>query len=203
MDPQRADLDSDVFVPKLRTVGNKLPHHRDTLVILDDLQFDALASEPLLRPKKSHILANNDLRNFVEERSSAAHRARRKRRVKNALAIDRRRPAPSLLERAHLSVQERIAFLHAHVVPAADDGAFVSDHRADWDSPFGQTLLRLVDRSLKKRIAHSPTYYPEQDREVQNSAQPDLTASNPWEFVIRCGEEWIGSGLAAISKETR
>jgi hypothetical protein len=59
-----------------------------------------------------------------------------------------------LLERAHLSVQEGVAFLHAHVVPATDDPAVVNDHRADGDPPFGKTLNRLVNRSLKKWIPH-------------------------------------------------
>ncbi len=44
--------------------------------------------------------------------------------------------------------------MHAHVVPATDDLAVVNDHRADGDAPFGKTLGRLVNRSLKKWIAH-------------------------------------------------
>lgn len=71
-----SSLNSDVLVPKFRTVGNEFSHHLDTFVVLNDIQLHALLAQPIFRAKKSHVLANDNSRNLVEQRRSAAHRTR-------------------------------------------------------------------------------------------------------------------------------
>jgi hypothetical protein len=65
---------ANVFIPKVRSLRNEVAHHLDAFIILNDIQLHSLAAEPVFGAKECLIFANDDSRNFVEERSSTAHR---------------------------------------------------------------------------------------------------------------------------------
>src|SRR5713226_8960256 len=123
IETDRRSLLADVLVPKLRMRFDELRHQRDAAWILNDFDPDATRSKQLLFTEKRLILADDHVRNAVEQNCAAAHRARRQRGVDHALAINSGGLPAGVLEGIHLAMQNRAALLHAPIVSASDDPA--------------------------------------------------------------------------------
>src|SRR5438067_629282 len=79
--PQVHLLHSDILVPQLRLLGNERIHHADARNVLNDLYAHPARSQQLLFPHEGAVLADDDVRDAVEENGASAHRARGERRV--------------------------------------------------------------------------------------------------------------------------
>ena len=135
--------------------GDELPHHADALVVLHHLDADAARTEEIFLAHERAVLADDDVRDAVEEDGAGAHRAGRQRRVEDGGAIDRRRQPAGVLERIHLAVQDRAALLDPPVVAAPEDAPVVDEHRADRDAAFAAARGSFVDRGAQVGIGHA------------------------------------------------
>src|SRR5262252_5077882 len=136
--------------------GNERSHHRDATIVLNDVHSYAAGSQQILLAQERTVLTNDDVRDAIEKDRAGAHRARRERRVHDAVAIDRRRLTPGAFEGIHLAVKNRTALLHAPVVPAPENALAVRERRADRNAAFAKTLLGFGDRGAQERgIMHA------------------------------------------------
>src|SRR6202040_4159254 len=78
------DLDSNIFIPKFRLGFDEITHELDTHRVLQHFHFHSLRADVFLRPLESFVFSDDDARNFVKQHRTAAHRTRRKRRIKCA-----------------------------------------------------------------------------------------------------------------------
>lgn len=64
---------ANVFGPEGGVTLNKLPHELDAALVLDDLDLNAAAREPLLLAHEGLVLADDDPWDAVEQDGAAAH----------------------------------------------------------------------------------------------------------------------------------
>ncbi len=146
-------LDADVFVPEFRAVGDEVAHQADALGVLDDLELHALAADVILGALEGHVLADDDVGDFVEKGGAAAHGARGEGGVEGALGIDAGGEAAGVFQAIHFSMMDDAAVLDALVVAAADDPALVDENGPDGDAAGGEALEGFLDGGAKEWIA--------------------------------------------------
>jgi len=98
------------------------------------------------------IFANDDARDFIQERGAAAHGAGGKRRVESAAAINGSVAASGVFKAIHFGMVNDAALLDALVVPASDDLATVDENGTDWYAAFGEAFFCFVNRSREEGI---------------------------------------------------
>src|SRR5882724_4022286 len=113
---RRGNLDADVFVPKLGTGGDEIPHQVEAFRVLQHLHLHTQRADIILGPFESGVLANDDVGDLIEEGGTAAHRAGRKRGVKRALLIDGGLETARIFQAIHFRVMNDTALLDALVV---------------------------------------------------------------------------------------
>src|SRR5712691_11385972 len=136
-------------------IADEFFHEPDARRILQYLEADAARFEELLLAEEGLVLTDDDARDAVEENRAAAHRARRKRRVQDRVAIHGRRMSSRILEGVHLPVQDGAPLLHTAIVTSAEHPAAVHDHRSDRDAALPPSLLGLLDRRPHECVRHS------------------------------------------------
>jgi len=142
----------NVFVPQLWVLANEFFHHPDAFVALHYFKGNAARAEKLFFANKCPVLADDDARNPIQQNGPAAHGTRRERGIEGTFAVDGGGLAAGIFQRVHFAVQDAAAFLHAPVVPAANDLIAMSDYRSDWDATFRESLPGFLDSGLKKWI---------------------------------------------------
>src|ERR1043165_6081973 len=93
--------------------ADERPHHLYAARVLHYFQLHAAGAEELLLAEERLVLADHHARDAVEQDRAAAHRARRERRVEDALAVHGGGAAAGVFEGVHLAVEDRAAALHA------------------------------------------------------------------------------------------
>src|SRR4051812_28074775 len=106
-------------------------HHLDAGLVLQDFQFNAFGVDVFFRAFEGDILADDDTRDFIEQRGATAHRAGRESGVQNTAAINRGFATAGIFEAVHFSVMNDAALLDALVVSATDDLALEDQDRAN------------------------------------------------------------------------
>src|SRR6185312_2257570 len=145
--------DANVFIPQVRVFPNEYRHQRNAFLILKDLDMNAVGPQIFFGAHKGPVLAHHHARNLVEKDRAAAHRAGRKRGVEYALAVHAGGEPACVPQAIHLAMIDGAAGLNAAVVSAADDVAFVDEHRSDWDAALGGTLASLGDGGREVRVS--------------------------------------------------
>src|SRR4029079_4820422 len=141
-----ADSASDVLVPEFRVCRDEGLHHRGTPIVLQHVNPYASRPQQIFLALERLILADDDAADAVEQDGTAAHGARRQRRVHHRLPIDIGGSTAGALERIHLPVEDRTPLLNAPIVPAAQNDALVDERRADGNATLGKTLLSFFNR---------------------------------------------------------
>ena len=165
----RRRSNADVLVPKLGMVADEGGHEIDALLILDHLDRDALGSEVVFSAEKRSVLADNNMRDFVEHDCAAAHGTGRERRIQSAVAIHRGRKAARVAKAVHLAVIDGAAGLDPAIVAASDDFSFVDQNASDGYAAFAEAFVRLFNSGCEKFAdEHIPILFREcRAREVQ------------------------------------
>ena len=127
-------------------------HHRDAPLVLHDIHPHATRSQKRFLAHERLVLAYDNVRDAVEQNRAAAHRARRKRRIHDALAIHRRGLPAGTFESVHFAVEHRAALLDSAVVAAAENRAAMHEHGADGNTPFPKAGSGFLDGGSKKCI---------------------------------------------------
>jgi hypothetical protein len=135
-------------VPEFRVGLNEVRHQLDASRILQNFDFDAARAQVILGSQESFVLTGNHARDFIEHDRAAAHGAGRESRIERAVAIYAGREAAGVAQAIHLAVIDGAAGLHASVVAAANDAAFVHQYRADGNAAFGKAFPGLFDSRL-------------------------------------------------------
>ncbi len=181
---------ADVFPPQLWPCGDEISHELDALVILNDLDLNAVRAQVVLGAQERSILANYDARDFIQNDGAATHGARRERRIDRALGVHRGGQASGVAQAVGFSVINRTAGLDAAVVALPDYFSIVNQDRSDRNSSFGEALARLFNRRLQKRI-----FFHRHDRiDLMTSRKPELNLFYPLnEFWAQsCHARWPG-----------
>src|SRR6266851_6558584 len=141
-----------ILVPQLRTRADEVGHHANAPFVLDDVDADAAPAQQVFVAHERAVLADDDVRDTVQQDGAGTHRTGRERGVHDALAVDARRLTAGALERVHLPVQHRAQLLDAPIVPAPDDDPSVHEDRANGNPSFGQAELRFRNRRQEKGV---------------------------------------------------
>jgi hypothetical protein len=137
--------DSDVFVPEFRVGLNELGHQSDAGRVLQNFDLNAAQAQVILGSQEGFVLTGNHARDLIEHDRAAAHGAGGKSRIQRAVTIYARREAAGVAQTIHFAVIDGAAGLHAAVMAAANDAAFVYQYRADGNTAFGKALPGLFD----------------------------------------------------------
>jgi len=145
-------LYANVFIPELRMLLDKIPHHGDAVLILKHLNDYAPGAQQVFFAHKRAVLAHNDSWYPVEKNGAAAHGTGRKRGVKHAFTVNRRRLASGIFQGVHVTMQDGTAFLHATSVSSAKDSSLVNHYGSNGNTAFTQTQPCFFDGCFDELI---------------------------------------------------
>jgi len=121
---------TDIFVPQICIVANKLLHHLNAGGILHDCETDPMLAEYVFRTHEILILSDDHAGDSVQKSGSGTHHARAQRAHQ-----DRLRPvaaAASITDADDLGMGRRIAALYSQVVASGYDVSLgVGEYRSD------------------------------------------------------------------------
>lgn len=142
---------TNVFVPDLGFCSDKVAKKFLANFRIEINNLDFVLAQPIDTALKSSRFADDYGADTELPHEAAAIPAWRERRDHNAIAIAAL--ATGFAKRVRLAMDRRVVFLHAAVVPAAEQFATaVKQHSADRNAAFRKTGPRLLDRNIEHRL---------------------------------------------------
>src|ERR1700761_2542649 len=102
-----------VFVPDLGVRRDETLQQIEALLVVTDLNLDAVSSQERLRHIDGALFANDDFPDAKQDGSAGAHVARTQRRIERRSLVDGRRKTTGVLEAVHLRMMDRAVVLDA------------------------------------------------------------------------------------------
>src|SRR6266480_4181527 len=96
--------------------GNKVAHHLNAGLILQNLELDPFRANILLRSFEGNVFANDDVRNLVKQCRSAAHGAGGKRGIESTTTVSGGVLSAGILQAVHFGMMNDTVLLNALVV---------------------------------------------------------------------------------------
>jgi len=137
-------LTTDIFVPKLRVVGDETAHHLDAFRQIEIDHFHTVTAHEIRRAGKRPALAYDNLADAELHNRAATEIAGHERGIKNCVA--KTPEPPGVAQAIDFRVRDRIALLHAFVMAGGEQFSRPRERGANGNSTLAQTLLRLRDR---------------------------------------------------------
>src|SRR6266545_2058905 len=132
-------------------------HHRGASLVLHHVDAHPPRAQQILLSPECLILPDDDVSDAVEENRAAAHRARRERRIHDAVSIDGGRSTACVLERVHLAMKDRATLLNAPIVSAPEDDTAMDERGADRNAALSESTFSFFNRREQKWI-HAHQY---------------------------------------------
>lgn len=118
-----------------------------------------MTTQTFLGADEAPVLADDHMRDPIEDYRPAAHLTWRQRRVDRRLPVSIGRETSGVLQRIHLPVEDHRVSLDTSVVTASEDLASRENGRSDRDPSFRQTLASLFDGDVQPGATHPNAGY--------------------------------------------
>src|SRR5215467_3064043 len=104
-------------------IADEITHQLNTRGVLDDRQLYAILPEQIFGALEIHVLADDNARNFVEQRRTSTHYARTECADQDQLRPVS--PSACIANADDLGMSRRISGLHSQVVPSRHNASIL------------------------------------------------------------------------------